>query len=187
MQCRDARALLAAQRDSELAQSDALTLQEHLSACATCWQFEQTQHHIDSLLSITPTPCTRKSVSTNHIMLAVHQHRQISQQLEDLRQQQRTRVAKIRSAGTALFALIFFTIGSLPLLLIASIIIQTDLMVQVLRSVNGTLDVLFILVRYSEAGLNLIVRNNLLLSGLAFAAVVMMGLWFRLMRYPQDA
>jgi len=72
-------------------------------------------------------------------------------------------------------------------LLFAIILIQTDLAVKILSLLNGVIDVVIILAQYSQEGLTLATRNNWLLSGVAFAVVVMMGMWLRLMRHPQEA
>ena len=41
MRCRDAKEYVAAQRDGDLAEADALSLQEHLKECSECRAFEQ--------------------------------------------------------------------------------------------------------------------------------------------------
>jgi hypothetical protein len=189
MRCRDAKIYIAAQRDGDLAESDASALQEHLKLCLDCRSLEQRQRSLDTLLSSSApqTPVKQAHVSTEHIMLAVEQHRRISQQLEDIRQQQQSRVAHLRPVGAATAAIIFFTLGSVPLLLLAIILIQTDLMVKAVSSpLNGILDMLFISGQYLQTELTWVTRNNLLLSALAFAFVVMMGVWLRLMRHPQE-
>jgi hypothetical protein len=127
------------------------------------------------------------SVSTDKIMLAIQQHQRITEQLEDIRKQQQTRVAQLRSVGAALAAITFFTLSSIPLLLLAVVIIQTDLVVRALAPLNGVIDALIILAGYLQTGVALISRDNWVLSGVAFAVVVMMGMWLRLMRHPQEA
>ncbi len=189
MRCRDAKNFIAAQRDGDLAESDALALQEHIKLCQECCSLEQRQRSLDTLLnsSAPQTPVKKAHVSTEHIMLAVEQHRQISQQLEDIRQQQQTRVAHLRPVGAATAAIIFFTLGSVPLLLFAIILIQSDLLVKAVSSpLNGIIDMLFISGQYVQTELLWVTRNNLLLSAMAFAFVVMMGVWLRLMRHPQE-
>lgn len=187
MRCRDAKDFIAAQRDGDLAEPDVLLLQEHLKECSECRAFEQQLNSVDSLLSaLAPRSCAQ--VSTQNIMLAVEERRQISQQLEDIRKQQQSRVAQLRPVGAGLAALIFFTLGSVPLLLLAITIIQTDFVVKAVSSpLTGVIDMLFIGGTYVQEGLAWATRNNLLLSAMAFAFVVMMGMWLRLMRYPQEA
>jgi len=190
MRCRDAKIYIAAQRDGDLAESDASALQEHLKLCLDCRSLEQRQRSLDTLLSSSApqTPVVQQAhVSTEHIMLAVQQQRQISQQLEDIRQQQQSRVAHLRPVGAATAAIVFFTLGSVPLLLLAIALIQTDLLVKAVSSpLNGILDMLFISGQYLQTELTWVTRNNLLLSAMAFAFVVMMGVWLRLMRHPQE-
>ena len=48
-------------------------------------------------------------------------------------------------------------------------------------------DVLIVLTQYLQEGLMFITRDNRLLLGVAFVLVVMMGMWLRLMRHPQEA
>jgi len=187
MRCRDAKQWLGAQRDGDRAQLDAQTLEEHLHTCSVCRAFEQRQQRLDTMLAHTVTPPVYRSISTDHIMLAVQQQRRITQQLEDIRQQQRSRIERMRTAGTACAALGIFTLSSIPLLLLAMTIIQTDLVVKTLLLLNGAIDLLIIAAQYITLGLTLVTRDNWLLSGVAFAVVVMMGMWLRLMRYPQEA
>jgi len=187
MRCRDAKEYIAAQRDGDLAEADVLSLQEHLKECSECHAFEQQLNSVDSLLSAS-APRKRVQVSTENIMQAVEERRQISQQLEDIRQQQQSRVAQLRPVGAGVAALVFFTLGSIPLLLLAITIIQSDIVVKAVSSpLNVVIDTLFISGRYVQEGLAWATHNNLLLSAMAFAMVVMMGMWLRLMRYPQEA
>ncbi len=186
MRCREAKEKLCAQRDGGLeAISEEHELWEHLKDCMECSTFEKRLHRLDNVLSPSPTPAHSR-ISTDNIMLAIQQHRRVSQQLEDIRLQQNTRVAHMRGTGTVLFALGFFTLSSIPLLLFAAAITQTDLLVSALSFLDGIVDVLFIAGQYLYAGLTVIARNNWLLSGVAFAVVIMMGMWLRLMRYPQE-
>ena len=90
MRCSDAKEYIAAQRDSDLAESDASALREHLRECPVCCALEQREQSLDNLLcSSAPRRDIRHMpVRTEHIMLAVEQQRRISQQLEDIHQQQ---------------------------------------------------------------------------------------------------
>jgi hypothetical protein len=186
MRCREAKVKLCARRDGGLeATPEEQELWEHLSECTECSTFEKRLYRLDNVLSPSPTPAHSR-ISTDNIMLAIQQHRRVSQQLEDIRLQQNTRVARMRGPGTALFALAFFTLSSIPLLLFAAAITQTDLLVSTLSFLDGVVDVLFIIGQYIYAGLMVIARNNWLLSGVAFAVVIMMGMWLRLMRHPQE-
>jgi len=195
MRCRDAKEWLIAQRDGELEPSRAKALQEHLTECAACHAFVQEQQHIDSILG-SPRPNIQKpepslirpaSISTDQIMRAIQQQKQITHQLEDLRLQQRSRVARMRTAGAVSAALGLLTLSSIPLLFLVMTILQTDLALKILSLFNGVIDAGIVLGEYVQAELTLVTRDNLLLSGLAFAVVVMMGMWLRLMRSPQEA
>lgn len=186
MRCHDARQQLNAQRDRGETQSDATALQEHLQECSVCRAFQRQQRDIDSLLR-SAAPQKRPGITTDQIMLAIQQQSRISRQLEDIRQQQQNRVEHLRPIGAACAALGFFTLSSIPLLLLAITIVQTDLMVKALSLLNGVIDIFIVIAQYMEAGITLLTRNNWLLSGFAFTIVVMMGMWLRLMRYPREA
>src|SRR6266571_2708617 len=167
MPCRDAKLWLAAQRDGDLTESDALALEEHLKHCPVCRAYEQRLRSLNTLL-LTPAPRVYSSISTERIMLAVQQQKRISQQLEDIRTQQRSRMARMGVVGAPLAAITLFTLVSFPLL-------------------SDIVGVLILLVQYFQAGLTLITRDDRLLLGVAFVLVVMMGMWLRLMRHPQGA
>jgi anti-sigma factor RsiW len=187
MRCRDAKEKLAVQRDGDLTASDAAALEEHLKTCSNCRAFKQSHYSIDHLLCETATPRVHRSISTDTIMLAVQQQARISQQLEDIQQQQQKRVEKLKPAGTAFAALGFFALSTIPLLVLAITIVQTDLVVQALALLNGAIDALIILAEYLVKGLIVLSRNNWLLSAVGLSVVIMMGMWLRLMRHPQEA
>lgn len=195
MRCRDAKAWLSAQHDGELESSQSSALQEHLLHCASCRTFAQEQQRFDTMLGslnkrvpTNNTPLVRPaSISTDQIMRAIQQKKQITNQLEDLRQQQQLRVARMRTAGAVSAALGLLTLSSIPLLFLIMAIIQTDLALKTLSLFNGVIDEGIVLGEYIQPGLTLVTRDNLLLSGLAFTVVVMMGMWLRLMRAPQEA
>lgn len=186
MRCHDAKLWLAAQRDGGLAPSDVPKLQEHLENCPVCQAYEQHQHCLHTMLTA-PAPRTYSSISTERIMLAVEQQRRITQQLEEIRTQQQSRMVRLRIVGPSLAAIIFFTLASIPLLLLAMAIIQPDLMVKTLAFLSGIIDVFIVVGQYLQSSLTLVARNSWLLSGVALILVVMMGMWLRLMRYPQEA
>jgi len=119
-------------------------------------------------------------------MLAVQHQQRITQQLQDIQTQQQSRMARFRVVGLPLMALTFFLVGSIPLLLLALTIVQPDLLVNLLSWLSGFIDVLVILAQYLQTGLTLVTRDNRLLLGVAFVLVVMMGMWLRLMRHPQE-
>ncbi|GAC1642638.1 MAG: hypothetical protein NVS4B12_06050 [Ktedonobacteraceae bacterium] len=197
MRCHDVKQLLAHQCDVDsLGNPDALAFQEHVEQCVECHTFEQRQRSIDVLLktsqeSAPPEVSQRFSsighVSTHSIMQAVQQRKQISQQFETLHEQQCSRVARLRKAGTALAAILFFTLSSIPLLALAITLVQTDFMVHVLLLLSNVIDVLYVLGQYIQTGLTVVTRNSFLLTGVGFVVVLMMGMWLRLMRPPQEA
>ncbi len=185
MHCRDAKQWLTHQTGGDMSAEERAALQEHVQHCSVCQAVKQHQQQMDALLRTTATR-PRPSVSTEQIMVAVQRQQRISRQLEDIRVQQKSRVERMRPIGTAIAALGFFTLASIPLLLLAITIIQTDLVVQALTAFNSVIDFLLVLAQYLQAGITLATRNSWLLSGVAFVAVIMMGLWLRLMRPPQE-
>lgn len=186
MRCREAKQWLTAQREEALAPSEAAALQEHLEQCPTCRALEQRQQQMDTVLR-TSTSRPPSRVSTDKILFAVQQRKQVTAQLANIHAQQQQRVARMRTTGTALAALGMFIISSVPLLLLAIIIMQTDMVVKALSWLGSSIDTLIVLAQYLQTGLTLATRNSWLLSTVAFAVVVMMGMWLRLMRHPQEA
>lgn len=192
MHCREAKLWLAARRDGDLAQADAVRLSEHLKECPGCQAYEQHLHNIETKLTMqtkqtVPSPRVYSSISTERIMLAVEQQRRITAQLEDIRTQQQSRVARLHVVGPTVAAIIFFTIGCVPLLLLALTVFQPDLLVKLLSLPGDGLDTLIVLAQYLQSELLLVARDNLLLSGIALVFVILMGMWLRLMRHPQES
>ncbi len=185
MRCHEAKLLLAAQRNGDLPQSDITALQEHLQQCPLCHACERRQYQIDCLFR-DAAPFVSGTISTDRIMRAIQQQQRITQQLEDLRGQQQLRVAHMRVAGTALIASGVFMLSCLPLLAFVLIMVQPGLADRTLAFLSDTIDMLLVFGQYIQTGLTLVTYNNWLLSGIAFAVVVMFGLWLRLMRYPQE-
>jgi hypothetical protein len=186
MRCRDAKLRLAAQRDGDLAQSDVVSLQEHLKHCLACLTYEQSQQHLDILLR-TPAHRTYPNISTERIILAVERQKRITQQLVDLRMQQQSRLTTLQTVGPRVAAVVVFVLGSLTLALLAVSIVQPDLIVKVLPLLSGVVEVFIALVEYLQMPLSLVAYNSWLLSGVAFVLVILMGMWLRLMRHPQEA
>ena len=190
MRCRDAKIWLNVQRDGdhELPTSTiAADLQQHLHQCNVCGEFARRQSSVEEGPFHIPTVPVQASISTDQIMHAVKQQQCITQQLEELRQQQRLRIERIRTIGATTVAIGIFTLSSIPLIVLAMLLLQTDVVMDVLLLLNGVVDVFFILTQYLQDGLTMLTYNNWLLSGIAFAMVVMMGMWLRLMRPPQEA
>ena len=186
MRCRDAKVWLTVQRDNDLAQSEITALQEHLRTCSACRIDEQRHQRLDLVFS---SPSNRMStiISTERIMRAVEQHKRITQQLEDLRMQQRTRIARLRIFTPRFAAFTYLTIGLISLSLFALLIFNTGLVVNVLASLSGVIDALVSLAQYLQSGLALVLQENWLLSAMALVLVIMMGMWLRLMRHPHEA
>jgi hypothetical protein len=183
MRCRDARQWL---RGEDLNRQDATAVQEHLQQCAACQDFAQEMEHAPAQVWASATPISSK-LTTDRIMQAVQQRRRISQQLEDIRQQQQLRMQRMRAMGAACMALVIFTLSSIPLLLLAALLIRSDIALKGLYFLGGIIDLTIILAQYLQQGLLAVAGNQWLLSGLAFAVVIMMGMWLRLMRTPKEA
>ena len=200
----------ATDRTEPIDSSDA-ALEEHLEQCSDCRAFEQSQHTVEALLGATSSPeksvlsstspgfATRSvspaslpvlpvtmsraaGIPTSAIMMAVQRQRQISQQLEHIQHQQQDRVARMRTGGIALAILGFLALGSVPLLLVVILLLQTDLMVNILSLLRSIIDVGYVLALSLQTALIVVTLNYLLLSLLAFAVVLMTGMWIRLMR-----
>jgi predicted anti-sigma-YlaC factor YlaD len=183
MRCRDAKFWLTVQRDDDPVQSEVSTVQEHLQRCGGCRSFEQNQQRLDILLPHGRESLERAGISTERIMLAIQQHKRITQQLEDIRTKQQSRIARLHRVGPSM-AVVCFALAALPLLVFA---VEPQLIVKVFTLLSGGIEAFFMIAQYVEAELLLITHNSLLLSGVALALVMMMGLWLRLMRYPQEA
>ena len=186
MRCRDAKVWLTAQRDNDLARSEISTLQEHLKHCVVCRTHEERQKRLDTLLHV-PASRMYSRISTERIMRAVEQQRRITQQLVDIRAQQQTRIASLHIFTPRFAAIAYLTMGLISLALLALFFFQTDLVVKVLALLSDGIDALVLLAQYVQMGLALITRDTWLLSGMALALVILMGMWLRLMRYPQEA
>lgn len=195
MRCRDVKLWLDAQRTHEQAASadtadgddqDLVAVKEHIQHCPDCRGMQQRHQTVDTVLR-TATPRVQPFVSTERIMLAIQEQKRTTEQLEHLHAQQRSRVDRMRPTAFALAALTLLTVSSIPLLVIALTIIQPDLFVKSLNLVGDSPGILIVLAQYLQAGLTAATRNNWLLSGVAFMVVIMMGIWLRLMRYPQEA
>lgn len=127
------------------------------------------------------------SISTERIMRAVEQQRRISQQLEDLRIQQRQRTAFLRAAGLKWVVAIYGVCGGLALLSLLLLIARPGLLARALDALGGVIAFLLMLEESIKQGLALIPLSSWLLSGAALLVVLMMGLWVRLMRPPKEA
>ncbi|GAC1478790.1 MAG: hypothetical protein NVS2B12_33440 [Ktedonobacteraceae bacterium] len=190
MRCHNAKEWLGARHDIHSSLPEAQSIREHLNQCASCRAFEQQQRRVETILVTTAPkvpPLPAASLSTDNVMRAIQQQRRISQQLEDIRQQQHIRMERMKTVGAASVALCFFTLSSIPLLFLAITIIQTNLALKTLALLNDFIDILIVIGQYLQIVLILATRDNWLLSGMAFIVVVMMGMWLHLMRPPQEA
>jgi hypothetical protein len=189
MRCRDAKIWLDVQRDSDLelpTGTIATDLQKHLRQCDVCQAFARQQSSVESPLPISTAP-VHASISTDQIMHAVKRQQRITQEFEELRQRQCIRIERMRTIGATGVAIGIFTLSSIPLILLAMLLLQADIVMDALSLLNGVIDVSFILIQYLQNGLSVLMYNNWLLSAVAFAMVVLMGMWLRLMRPPQEA
>ena len=186
MRCRDAKEWLTAQRDTDLAQLKDPTLYEHLRQCAGCRVHERRQQRLDSLLR-TPGTHLYSSISTDRIMRAVERQMRITQQLEDLRAQGRSRIARLRIFNPKFAAFAYLATGLISFSLLALFVFQTALMLKALALLSDGIAALVVLAQYLQAGLALVTRDNWLLPGVALVLVAMMGMWLGLMRYPREA
>jgi len=185
MRCHETKEWLGTQCDGSRALLLAPALQEHLKECPACRAFLHCQQDLDGVLDA-PTPVIRASISTAQIMQAVQKRKRVTQQLEDIRRQQRTRMERLRPVGAVSLAVGLFTLSSIPLFFFAMFIIQTDFAAKALSLLSGIIDICIIFAQYIQEELTLLTRHSWLLSVMAFAVVIMMGMWLRLMRYPQE-
>jgi len=131
--------------------------------------------------------CGLSSISTERIMQAVEERRQVSQQLEDLRFQQKQRTARLRGAGLKLMCVLWCVTGGLVGGFILLLIMQPALLDRTLSALDDNIALLIALVERARQGAAQTPSGNWLLSASALVVVLLTGLWIRLMRYPQDA
>ena len=186
MRCREAKFWLAAQREHDLRPSEVTALQEHIQHCSACHTYEQYHKQTDPALNPSTSPMFT-SVSTERIMQAVERQKRITEQLEYLRNQQRTRMARLPIFTPRFVTLTYLSMGVLSLLLLTLLIFNTDIIVNILESFGGVIDTLAICAQYLQSGLAFVLQQGWLLSAMALALVIMMGMWLRLMRHPQEA
>ncbi len=120
-------------------------------------------------------------------MMAVERQRRITAQLEDIRTQQQCRVARLHVVGPTVAAIIFFTMGCIPLLVLLLALFQPDLLVRLLSLPGDGLDTLILVAQYLQSELLLVTRDNWLMTGMALVFVLLLGMWLRLMRPPQES
>lgn len=169
MRCRDVHKIV--RRDSSSASSAADQTKGQAEACSPL---------VNSPSRLYP------GISTERIMRAVEQQKRITQQLDDLRTQQKQRAALLSRACLRLLAGVCFSIGILTVLLVALFLFQPDILRQLLSLSSDAIAMLIAVADGVRAFLSLIPSNNWLLAGAALAVVLLMGMWLRLMRYPRE-
>lgn len=126
------------------------------------------------------------SISTERIMQAVEEQRRVSQQLEDLRLQQRRRTAHLRTTGLKLMGVFWCLVGAFICGFVLLLILRPVLLGRTLNSLDDSIAVLVMLGEQIHRGLSLVPSSSWILSAAALIVVLMMGLWIRLMRHPQE-
>jgi len=169
MRCRDVRKTV--QRDSSSANS---------AADQKRWQADTYKPQVTSPSRMYP------GISTERIMRAVDQQKRITQQLDDLRTQQKQRAALLSGTCLKLTAGVCFSVGILAIVLFALSLFQPDILVQLLALSSDTIALLVAVSDGVGVALSLIPSNSWLLAGSALAVVLLMGMWLRLMRYPRE-
>lgn len=125
-------------------------------------------------------------ISTERIMQAVEQQRRVSQQLEDLRTQQKQRTFLLRTRGLKFICIACCVCGLLVTGFLFLLILQPALLDRTLNALDGSIALLVVIEEQIKLGLSLIPSNQWLVSGAALIVVLMTGLWIRLMRHPQE-
>lgn len=187
MRCHDARRLLGIRRDGgSLEEAEEQALEQHLVDCTICRASEQNLQQLDTLLEGRRARACM-GTSTGNIMLAIQKQKHITAQLDDLREKQQTRWARMRLASTLCAAGSVFLVASLPLFLLAIILVRSEMAVSTLTSFQGVFDLFIVFGNFVQVGIVRLSQDNWLLATVALAVVLMMGVWLRLMRYPQEA
>jgi succinyl-CoA synthetase alpha subunit len=127
------------------------------------------------------------SISTERIMRAVEEHRRVSQQLEDLRLQQKRRTARLRTVGLKLMGILWCLTGALVVSFALILLLQPVLFERLVNSLDDAIAIIVMVTEQIKLGLSLNPSASWLLSVAALVVVLLTGLWIRLMRYPQDA
>jgi hypothetical protein len=177
----DAKSQQSAQRDAHLAYPAEHNRANHAHASSDSHNQEQPA----SLLGPPPSHMY-PGISTERIMHAVERQRRITAQLEDLRAQQRQRTAFLRTAGLKLITVVGFLLGLLIIALVTLFFFQPIMLARTLALLSDTIALLLAVGESLKTDLSLIPSNNWLLSGATLLIVLMMVMWLRLMRHPQD-
>jgi len=186
MRSRDPKDWLTARRETDFVQSDVTLLKQGTKHRDNFQEHEQYKQRMNQMLH-PPTTHMFTSISTERIMQAVEKQKHITEQLEDLRKQQKTRIARMRIFTPRYAMLSYLGMGFISLLLLSMLIFNTDTIVNILESFGDVIDTLVILAQYLQTGLALLLKQQWLMSAIALVLVIMMGMWLRLMRHPQEA
>ncbi|WP_376796177.1 hypothetical protein [Thermogemmatispora sp.] len=188
MRCRDARAWLCEEHSDSEAETARLRSEvlSHLALCPACRQYAQQQRRLQQLLgaSFSPVSCR---ISTAQIMQAIYLRQRTTRQLEELHQQQRTRLARLQTLSSLFLVSLFILTAGIPFLLFLLFFNQPELLVRTLLLLSDMVDAFLVMLTYLRLGLSFVSQDNLLLAGLAFLLLLLSAMWLRLMRAPQEA
>jgi predicted anti-sigma-YlaC factor YlaD len=191
MWCRDARTWLQAQYEGKEDSTEARAVEQHLHSCASCRDFDRKQRRMRGVAGYTDENRSQTAsdattgISTERIMQAVQQHKQISDQVAVMREQQKVRDAHFSKIGFAGIALSILLVSSVPLFFLIVVVVQTSVADRALDFLNGIIDIVVVVGQYMQAGLTQVTHNNMLFTAVACVVVVMIVMWFRLMRLPK--
>jgi hypothetical protein len=192
MRCRDARTWLQAPHEGKESLENGQVVEDHIKGCADCRDFERKQRRlrgiagrVDKNVSV-PQQQSGNSLSTERIMQAVQQQKQVSDQVAFMHYQQKVRDAHFRKIGAASVAFSILLLSSIPLFFFITMMVQAAIADKTLDFLNGVIDIVVVVGQYMQDGLTLITRNNVLFAAVACVVVVMIGMWLRLMRLPKE-
>ena len=177
MRCHDAKRGLSAQCGAHVAPPAERAEDVRADSCE--------QEQPASLLG-TPSSQLYPCISTERIMHAVEHQRRITQQLDDLRAQQRQRTAFLRVTGLRVMAWSGLALGILVGALVLLCLLQPAILASTVRLLSGFIAFMLAVGESLQASLSLIPSNSWVLSAVALAVVLMMALWLHLMRYPRE-
>ncbi len=191
MRCRDARVWLQTAHNGKEGAEEVQAVEDHIRGCVACRDFERKQRRLQSIVgqadANTYTTEAREGtgLSTERIMQAVQQQKQVSDQVACMQQQQKVRDAHFSKIGAVGIAFSILLLSSIPLFFLITMMVQATIADRTLNFFNGVIDIVVVVGQYMQAGLTLITRNNILFTAVACVVVVMIGMWFRLMRLPK--
>lgn len=137
---------------------------------------------VPEAMSAQPYP----GISTERIMHAVERQRRITEQLDDLRAQQRQRTARLRRIGVKVLAWICCLLGLGIVALLLLFALEPGLLARTLRLLSGVIALLLAVGESIQATLAHIPSNSWVLPGAALTFVLMVALWLYLMRHPRE-